>query len=132
MARRNHRRRRPRQRHRHPLRPLLDPDVKRVRERTTATGDAALTEDQAHIEVELTDGRTISTFVAESLGNLKRPMSNAQLDAKFRDQAQDVLPAADVETLLQQCWSIDTLEDVGSAFAASASAASAASARPAF
>ena len=34
-----------------------DPAVKRVRERVTATGDPALTEDQAHIEVELADGR---------------------------------------------------------------------------
>ena len=90
-----------------------DPEVKRVRERTTATGDDSLTEDQAGIEVELADGRTVSTFVAESLGNLKRPMSNAQLDAKFRDQAQDVLPAAEIESLLQQCWSIDSLDDVG-------------------
>ena len=96
-----------------------DPDVKRVREQTTAIGDASLTEDQARIEVELADGRTISTFVAESLGNLKRPMSNAQLDAKFRDQAQDLMPAEEIESLLQQCWSIDALEDVGSAFAAS-------------
>jgi 2-methylcitrate dehydratase PrpD len=90
-----------------------DPEVRRVRERTTATGDDSLTEDQARIEVDLADGRTISTFVAESLGNLKRPMSNDQLDAKFRDQAQDVLPATATESLLQQCWSIDSLDDVG-------------------
>jgi 2-methylcitrate dehydratase PrpD len=96
-----------------------DPEVKRVREHTTATGDASLSEDQAHVEVDLADGGTISTFVAESLGNLKRPMSNAQLDAKFRDQARDVLPPAAVETLLRQCWSIDTLEDVGAIAAGS-------------
>jgi hypothetical protein len=52
-------------------------------------------------------------FVAESLGNLKRPMSNAQLDVKFRDQAATVLPPAAIDRLLEQCWSIDTLDHVG-------------------
>jgi 2-methylcitrate dehydratase PrpD len=93
-----------------------DPEVKRVRERTTAGGDAALTEDQAHIDVELSDGRTVSTFVPESLGNLKRPMSNAQLEAKFRDQAVAVLPEATVERLIAQCWTIDELNGVGELF----------------
>jgi 2-methylcitrate dehydratase PrpD len=90
-----------------------DPEVKRVREGTTAVGDANLSEDQAHVEVELADGRRLSIFVAESLGNLKRPMSNAQLDVKFRDQAATVLPSAAVDRLLEQCWSIDTLDNVG-------------------
>jgi 2-methylcitrate dehydratase PrpD len=93
-----------------------DPEVTRVRERTTAVGDAALTEDQAHIDVELSDGRKVSTFVPESLGNLKRPMTNAQLEAKFRDQAVAVLPAATVERLIAQCWAIDELHDVGELF----------------
>src|SRR4029077_7136807 len=33
-----------------------DPAVKRVRERATAVGDPSITEDQAHIEVELVTG----------------------------------------------------------------------------
>jgi 2-methylcitrate dehydratase PrpD len=32
-----------------------DPNVKRVRERATAVGDPSITEDQAHIEVELSE-----------------------------------------------------------------------------
>ena len=90
-----------------------DPEVKRVREATRAVGDPNLSEDQAHVEVDLAAGRNLSVFVAESLGNLKRPMSNAQLDVKFRDQAAMVLPAAAVDRLLEQCWSIDSLDNVG-------------------
>ncbi len=48
-----------------------DPAIKRVRERATAVGDPSVTEDQARIEVELTDGRALTKFVAESLGNLE-------------------------------------------------------------
>jgi 2-methylcitrate dehydratase PrpD len=95
-----------------------DPAVRRVRERTTATGDPGVTEDQAHVEVELTDGRIVSTFVEASLGNLKKPMTNRQLEEKFRDQAVLALPRDQVERAIEQCWAIESLDDVGRLVAA--------------
>ena len=89
-----------------------DPDIKRVREAATATGDPGITEDQARVEVELMDGRTLSVFVEQSLGNIHKPLSDRQLDAKFRDQAVANLPAADVERLIELCWKIGDLNDV--------------------
>ena len=89
-----------------------DPAVRRVREATTAVGDDSVTEDQAHIEVRLRDGRTLERFVESSVGNLKRPMTNAQLEEKFRDQAVLALPASQVERLIDLCWHVETLEDV--------------------
>jgi 2-methylcitrate dehydratase PrpD len=90
-----------------------DPAVKRVRESATAVGDPSLTEDQARIEVDLVDGRTLSRFVEQSLGNLKRPLSDRQLDDKFREQAVLALPAVQVEALIDRCWMIDEMADVG-------------------
>ncbi len=95
-----------------------DPAIRRVRERTTAVGDSSITEDQARIEVELADGRRLTTFVEQSLGNLHRPLSDAQLEAKFREQALLVLPSAGVDTLVDMCWQIDRLSDVGELVAA--------------
>ena len=69
--------------------------------------------------VETLDGRRVETFVAESLGNLRRPLSDAQLEDKFRDQAAVNLPADDVETLIEQCWRIDRMDDVGTLVEAS-------------
>ena len=90
-----------------------EPAIKRVRELTTATGDSSITEDQSHIEVELRDGRRLEKFVEQSLGNIHRPLTDRQLEEKFRDQAVLVLPARDVETAIELCWKIDQLEDVG-------------------
>jgi 2-methylcitrate dehydratase PrpD len=90
-----------------------DPQVKRVREHTVAVADASVTDDQAHIEVELVSGQTISRFVEASLGNLRRPMTDRQLEQKFRDQAVLALPAEQTETLIALCWRIDELDDVG-------------------
>ncbi len=89
-----------------------DPAIKRVRESATAVGDGSLTEDQANIEVELASGETISRLVEKSLGNINRPLTNQQLDDKFRDQAVLALPADRVERVIELCWRIDGLADV--------------------
>jgi 2-methylcitrate dehydratase PrpD len=86
--------------------------IQRVRERVTAVGDASITEDQAHIEVRLRNGQTPTRFVAQSLGNVHRPMTDSQLEDKFRDQAVLALPQSAVENAIQLCWKIDELEDV--------------------
>jgi len=99
-----------------------DPAVKRVRERATASGDASITEDQAYIEVELSDGRKLTKFIEASLGNLKRPLTDRQLDAKFRDQGVLALPAAQVDRVLDLCWRIEKLDDVGDLVRASSPA----------
>jgi len=89
-----------------------DPQIKRVRELVSAVGDPSITEDQVRIEVELTTGAKLTRFVEQSLGNVHRPMSDTQLENKFRDQAVAALPAAQVERAIALCWRIDELADV--------------------
>lgn len=89
-----------------------DPTVRRVRELVSAVGDPSITEDQARIEVQLASGETLARFVEQSLGNVHRPMSDKQLEYKFRDQAVAALPAAQVEKTIELCWRIDQLGDV--------------------
>jgi 2-methylcitrate dehydratase PrpD len=89
-----------------------DPAIRHVRERATAVGDSSITEDQAHIEVELTNGERLTRFVEKSLGNIHRPLADSQLDDKFLDQAVLALPLEQAEKLLKQCWKIDQLAEV--------------------
>ena len=102
-----------------------DPAIRRVRECATAAGDAALSEDQAHVDVELADGRVVSQAIDQSLGNIHRPLSDAQLDEKFRAQAVLALPPAQVDTALALCWRIAQLDDVRELVSASVPAAAA-------
>jgi 2-methylcitrate dehydratase PrpD len=89
-----------------------DPQIKLVRERVTAIADVSITEDQSHIEVELASGETMTRFVEESLGNIRRPLSDSQLEDKFRDQAVPRLGGAQVDKLIGLCWRLDELESV--------------------
>jgi 2-methylcitrate dehydratase PrpD len=92
---------------------VRDPVLARIRGVTTAVGDHSITEDQVHIEVDLSSGAHLELFVEQSLGNLGMPLSNAQLEEKFRDQAVLALPADAVDRLIDGCWRIDALPDVG-------------------
>ena len=92
---------------------VADPVLAQLRDKVTVTADDSVTEDQVDIKVTLDDGTVHELFVAESLGNIHRPLSNAQLEEKFRDQGVLALPAAQLEELIENCWAIDSLEDAG-------------------
>lgn len=88
-----------------------DPELKRIRLLAEAVGDPAVIEDGVKVEVKLKDGRAVGMHLTESLGNLKRPLSDAQLEAKFRDQAKVITPAR-ADEAIAACWRVETLADV--------------------
>jgi 2-methylcitrate dehydratase PrpD len=92
---------------------VADAVLSRLRDRVTVTADDSVTEDQVDIVVELEDGTKHSLFLEQSLGNVHRPLSNDQLEEKFRDQAVLALPADQVEKLIADCWNIEALDDAG-------------------
>jgi 2-methylcitrate dehydratase PrpD len=87
-----------------------DPLVRQVRSRVESTGDAAVSEDGVRVEVELADGRHLALALEHSLGNLQRPLSDAQLEEKFLDQS-GVLSAATARSLIDACWRLEELDD---------------------
>ncbi|HTT40691.1 MAG TPA: MmgE/PrpD family protein [Burkholderiales bacterium] len=89
-----------------------DPQVRAVRERVSATADPGLPEDAVRVEVELSRGGRIGQQVDHAIGNLARPMSDRDLEEKFRDQAARVLPAHQVTDLIALCWRAGDLSDM--------------------
>jgi 2-methylcitrate dehydratase PrpD len=90
-----------------------DPRAIALRGRVEAIADPSVHEDETHVEIVLTDGRTFQKHVAHAIGSLERPMSDADLEAKFRSLATGNLPAMQVDRLLQVCWSIEDVADAG-------------------
>jgi len=90
-----------------------DPSVVALRDGIEAIPDQAIGRGEAIVEVKLTDGRTLRSHVLNARGSAARPMTDDELDAKFRAQASLVLPAAKVEELLRLCRRVASLQDVG-------------------
>jgi len=94
-----------------------DPAVVALRARLTVTGDAALRREEAKAEAVLASGAVRRSHVPYARGSAERPMSDDDLDAKFRDQSNRLLPPRTTEALLRLCRDLDRVQDVGRAFA---------------
>jgi 2-methylcitrate dehydratase PrpD len=92
---------------------VRDPRVVAVRNRVSAKVDAAIGRTEARVTIRTRDGRAFNRHVEHALGTLARPMSDADLEAKFRGLAGEVLPAAQVEEIIKLCWQLPALRDAG-------------------
>jgi 2-methylcitrate dehydratase PrpD len=88
-------------------RAVRDPQVIAVRDRVATTVDPAIKPEQVDMVITLTDGRQLHKFIEHAIGSLEVPMTDAQLEAKFLDLADGVLPAAQVRQLMDACWKIE-------------------------
>jgi 2-methylcitrate dehydratase PrpD len=92
---------------------IADPAVAQLRSRIEVMTDLIVDGEQAEAEVTLADGRTLRARVANARGSRARPMTDDDLDAKFRSQASLVLSSARVERLRELCLGVASLRNVG-------------------
>jgi 2-methylcitrate dehydratase PrpD len=90
---------------------VRDPKVIALRDRVEAVIDPKLGDDQVRVRLTLKDGRTLEKYVEHAIGSKEVPMTNEQLEAKFRGLADDILGAEQSARLLALAWSIETLAD---------------------
>ena len=91
---------------------VLDPAVAALRDKIRATVDTSVAEDAAEVTVTLRDGRSITESVEHATGAPANPMSDAQLESKFRTLARRVLSQSQADELLAALWALDTADDV--------------------
>jgi 2-methylcitrate dehydratase PrpD len=91
---------------------VKDPQVIAVRDRIRATVDESLGEDAAEVTLNLKDGGTFTQKVEHATGAPENPMTDEQLEDKFRALVGDVLPRARVNRLLAALWDLDQAQDV--------------------
>ena len=92
---------------------VCDPGVIALRDKVSATIDTNVHEDAVHVAIRLKDGRTLEKHIEHAIGSLARPMSDADLEAKFRALANGILSSAETDALIKLCWSIEKLQDAG-------------------
>jgi 2-methylcitrate dehydratase PrpD len=85
-----------------------DPSLQRLRGCTQAQADPDVGEDAIVVSVRLKNGQVLNKSLDGAIGNLKRPLTDGQLEEKFRDQAT-VLPAARRDAVISACWDIESL-----------------------
>src|SRR5262249_11805282 len=87
-------------------------DVVALRRKVVATADGSGDEAAALVKAVLKDGREVRVNVEHAIGSLQRPMSDADLDAKFHSLADPILGEARVAQLIDACWKLGKAADV--------------------
>ena len=93
-------------------RAVQESQIVRLRDKITAVADANMPPEAAEIEIYMRDGRHLQTFVRYAIGSLERPMTDADLEGKFRGLTEGVLPVERVHQLINLCWRLEELDDV--------------------
>ena len=91
---------------------VTHPDVVAVRRKVVATVDHGIDEASVDAVATLTDGRKVRVHIEHAIGSLQRPMSDADLEAKFRSMSNPILGAAQTQSLLAACWRLGDAANV--------------------
>lgn len=82
-----------------------------LRERVSVSVDPKIGEDQVRIAILLKDGGRQEKFIEHATGSAQNPMSDTQLEAKFKGLADGILPAERIERLIEFCWKLEQAPD---------------------
>jgi 2-methylcitrate dehydratase PrpD len=100
---------------------VRDPGIVSLRGRVTAEVDRSIAEDQVEIAITTTDGKRLQKRIEHAIGSAKNPMSDAQLEAKYRALTDGILPPARASKLLDLCWNFAKLPRIAELARATAS-----------
>ncbi len=92
-----------------------DPAVLALRSRVELVVDPQIHEASVDLRIATTDGRDLQIFVEHAIGSVERPMSDAQLKAKFVDQSEPLIGADRAGQAFDRCMMLAsqaTLADI--------------------
>ena len=90
---------------------LADAELLRIRNLTVPRSNRAIRADEVIVRVTMLDGTEFTKHVEHAVGNLERPMTDADLEGKFRDLANRVIAPSESERIIKMCWEFDQLSD---------------------
>jgi 2-methylcitrate dehydratase PrpD len=92
---------------------VLDAKTVAIRNKITVEIDPNIPKKSGDLTITLNDGTTLHQFVENAVGSVEVPMTNAQLNEKFHDLVDEVLPIKKSNALLDASWKIHTFANVG-------------------
>jgi 2-methylcitrate dehydratase PrpD len=92
---------------------VLEPTIVRFQDRIETVGDDTIAPDGAEVTVRLQDGRALVSRVEHCSGSASRPMTDRELDKKFAGMADAVIGPVRTREVIEMCWVVERLADVG-------------------
>jgi 2-methylcitrate dehydratase PrpD len=64
---------------------------------------------QVEMTIVLKDGRALNRRIERAIGSVEMPMTDKQLETKFTDLADGIIPAPSIRRVMDACWNVETL-----------------------
>ncbi len=93
-----------------------DPQIRELRTKVNLIETEGIGRDGAVAVVHLKNGAILTEGVVHCIGSVDRPMTDAQLEDKFRTQAHGIIDDAQTQRLIDFCWNIDSAADIGDSY----------------
>jgi 2-methylcitrate dehydratase PrpD len=90
-----------------------DPLIIALRQRVKVSTDPSIRSDEAFVTVVTRDGHTFEKHIEHAAGSLQNPLSNHDLEVKFRKLIEGIVPEPQISGLLSTAWGIESLPDAG-------------------
>ena len=87
-------------------------EVASIRDRIHVTTDSQIADDAAQVKAILTDGSEVEEFIEHAKGSLANPLTEKEIEAKFVDQAEELLGMEKCQDIMMVCWNLEELDDV--------------------
>jgi 2-methylcitrate dehydratase PrpD len=101
---------------------VRSPEVIELRRRVEVVGDPAIHKLEARARIVLRSGKVLEKHVERALGSVERPLSDSDLEEKFRSLVDGTLPEARAKNIIELCWKASELEDAADIARAAATA----------
>jgi 2-methylcitrate dehydratase PrpD len=90
-----------------------NPEVVALRQRVSVTTDPGIRSDEVFVTVTTTDGQVFEKHVEHAIGSVENPLTDSDLEFKFRQLAKGILPDQQVDSLLPMAWKLEEMADAG-------------------
>ncbi|MCX5907955.1 MAG: MmgE/PrpD family protein [Deltaproteobacteria bacterium] len=91
---------------------VLDPRMILLRKRVNVRVNPRLRDTEAKVTVIMKDGKKYDLFVNRPKGDPRNPLTDEELEYKFRTLASFALPKGKVNSLAKMIWNLDRVKDV--------------------
>jgi 2-methylcitrate dehydratase PrpD len=90
-------------------RAVTDPTTVALRGKVIPVVTPGIKPEQVDMTVVLRDGRQLHRTIEHAIGSVELPMTDKQLEAKFSDLVEGIIPADAVRRVMDACWNVENL-----------------------
>jgi 2-methylcitrate dehydratase PrpD len=90
-------------------RAVNDPTIVALRGKVIPMVTPGIDAAQVDMTVVLKDGRTLHRFIEHAVGSVEKPMTDKELETKFADLADGIIPSDAIRRVMYACWNVETL-----------------------